>query len=401
MTKKDMRSLLLADLLLSLLEESGDSTELRRKLAFTLNQNYSDYMQNSLFDPRLLVLVMNYKCVYQCNHCFFYSTSNSSESLSQEEIQEALSFTSGTNVTEVFLSGGEPMLLPEKVLSTIRQIKDMGLTAHLQSTYMGETEDQLRDIIASTVEAGLDKFSTSISLYHKNTFPQNTAMDYLDYMTLLIDHMAGYGIEIHVKISWDLDNDIETTALANQFASKLHDTGAHYLGQPFGLDKHLFHLDGSNINIIKSGIVAVGRARTSGLNCAPMYSPETKYRCPIFFESHHLGGMLVIYPDGNVARCCSAEKGADFGFGNIRTHSWSEILENISSSKYVTPFMGDILREAHSFLQENYPNLLPSMSPVQACEICSPIVARPKLKKQLDERIGFDIFTPYSDRQLL
>jgi len=181
---------------------------------------------------------------------------------------------------------------------------------------------------------------------------------------------------------------------------RLLKAGAHFVGEPHGSRVYSFLMNDAEILLSDNSIISVGRARVKGLiSQRDIDWEESRYHCPIFYNPNYEGEVLTIYPDGNVARCCCAEKNADFGFGNMLTDSLYEIVENIRGSEYVRSDMSDILRAGHTMLKEEYPHLLPEDGASQACEICNPIVSNKSTRESLSKRIGKpDLFTPHNQR---
>lgn len=355
-----------------------------------VQSEYRERAKTATYKPDLMGIVMRYDCIHQCDHCFFWSSPKTKVVLPQEVISRAIDFAVKEGMSRFYLSGGEPMLDPEQVFSTVREATNKGLEVHLQSSYLGKSIQEISTNADRLREAGLQQLDISLSLYHEATMPKDIPFNHREYVATIADEMTRRGILIHIKNIWDSNNgESESVAHSNSFAKLLLQKGAVFLGEPYGPEYKVFGMNASEVRIIDPSIISVGKARTKSLpSQIPFDKEEALYHCPIFTQSHHDGGMLTIYPDGNVARCCSAERGANFGFGNVLRDSFETIMEKIRSSKYVHPNMSHLLREGHAMLREEFPHLLPVHGGAQACEICSPIVARKKLRRRLAERVG-------------
>ena len=376
--------------------------EMRRFLGEEEKQEYIERMKTDPYEPKVMFIVMRYDCVFSCDQCFFYGNPNTNTVLPDEAIDRAIDFASEIGISDIVLTGGEPMIDPPKVFRAIEKIKDNGLNATLQSVYLGDTEKQIEENAKRIAELGVDTFSTSLSMYHQATKPAAIQESYLDNLLMIIDAVTNNGINVDIKNTWDVSiGETDSLNQANEFAKCLLEAGARFMGAPFAQREYMFLMNDAQIFLVDNSIISVGKAKSKGLISQKEIDwEESRYNCPIFYQSHQDGGMLTIYPDGKVARCCSAEKNADFGFGNMLTHPFDEIIENIRKSEYVHPDMSYILRAGHNMLKEEYPHLLPENGASQACEICSPIVSHESTRNRLSERLGKpDLFTPYNQRK--
>lgn len=366
-----------------------------------MRQRYREKMQEEPYSPIGLFIVMRYDCVFSCDHCFFYSSPKTKLVLPNEVIYRAVDFAADNGLRAVMLTGGEPMLAPPKVFDALRYIKGKNLDAILQSSFLGNTRDEIEINAEALGQVGIDILITSLSMFHERSIPPSMVENYLDNLVMIVDAVTRRGIPVNMKNSWDVILGETSTEHAEQFAKKLLKAGAGYVGQTVLNGRYLFEMNGQRIEIMCPSIISVGNARHNGLISQKSYKWEQNlYKCPIFNEVHHDGGMLTVYPDGNVARCCSAERGANFGFGNALIDSFRTIMDNIGSSTYVRPDMERVLREGHQMLREEFPNLLPSEDAAQPCEICSPIVARERTRKRLSQRLNEpNLFVPYHQKK--
>ncbi len=360
-------------------------------------EEYVDQVGGELLPLRVMFIVTRYSCPFRCDHCFFSSNPNSKEVLPDEALDKSIDLAGRYNMS-VMLTGGEPMLDPPKIFRAVERIKGYGLVAALQSSYLGDTESEVEENAERLSKLGLDQFVTSVSQYHEKSMPASISMGYLDYVVTMIDAMTKRSIRISIKNPWDVDQADSSEDQTHQFLGKLGEKGARLFQTPGrGPGYMATDIHGMLIDFIDPSIISVGNARSLRLVSQRAYEWESKlYHCPIFFSNHN-DGLITIYPDGNVARCCSAEKKADFGFGNILTDSFTDIVSNMLRSNYVHPFMSRVLKEGHQMLTEEFPELLPKNGAHQACEICSPIVSHPRARQRLAERLGNpNLFVPFT-----
>ena len=365
-----------------------------------LRQMYIDKMKSAPYDPKALFIVMRDDCLFSCDHCFFYSSPNSHKVLSDDAIEKSINFASKSNIEGVVLTGGEPMIDSPKVFRAIKNIKDNSLGAFLQSAYLGGTKHEIEKNAKIIGDLGVERFLTSLSMYHQATKPKTMKDNYLDNLLMILDAVTRNGIPVDIKNTWDVNIGTDSLDQTNEFNQKLLRLGASFLGEPYESREFVYIMNDKEIMLRDPSIISVGKARSKGLVSQKLYLwEENLYKCPIFYEIHHDGGMLTIYPDGNVARCCASEKNTDFGFGNILIDSFEDIIDNIRNSNYVHPDNSYILIEGHKMLKEEYPHLLPKGGASQPCEICSPIISHEKTKKRLSERLGDpELFMPYNHR---
>lgn len=352
-------------------------------------RNFADFQRTEKHvSAEMLFVVTRYDCKFACSHCFFSSNPNSKGVLPQEALNRAIDFAPSIGVRGVMLSGGEPMMNPGTVIEAVDRIDSKGMFSNLQSTYLGDTPEEAEDHASYFGVMGMREFITSVSLYHEKTMPSSIKMPYLDYVVMMADTMSRNGMAVGIKNPWDVENARASEEQTHAFMVKMIEAGAYVVrGENRPMD--IVAMNGRPVKFIDPSVISVGHARADGLVSQKSADWETSlYDCPIYNTKNYDGGIITIYPDGNVARCCSAERGADFGFGNAITDPWDLIMDNMSRSKIGQPGMDRILREGHQMLRDEFPKLLPKQDATQACEVCSPIVSNRRARQRLSERLG-------------
>lgn len=303
-------------------------------------------------------------------------------------MEKVISSIPETGIEGVLLTGGEPMLDPGAVFRTIELIKNIGADPHVQTSFLGKSKEEIEENAKTLARLGVKGVQTSLSMYHERSKPE-WMDDYLDYLIEMLNSLTKNGLPVGIKNTWDTQTGYASADYANKFADKLDKKGGHFVTKSdFGDRWYYFSMNGQEIKVYDPAIISVGKARVKGLRSQRMGDDDRLYECPIFYEPQHEGGMLTILPNGNAARCCSFEGGADFGMGNAYNDSLAEMIHKIRGNHYVYPQMHRFLEEGHKMLREEFPHLLPDGGPNQACEICSPIISRKKTRERLTERLG-------------
>lgn len=353
-------------------------------------------VDNGEFMPRRLMVVTRYDCVYSCDHCFFYSNPNTNVRMDEVDVVMSIELGSMLGARDMIFTGGEAMLDPEGIADNVDFAQGMGLTPMVQTAYMGDTRDEVRRNADLLRDAGLRTIISTVSPYHRDSKPASIDMPYEDYMAMLIDEVTKARLGMEFKLPWDLAGVEGAQDLFQDIWQILLGKGAQNVTRmAAGLIRpgtELIALNGENVALMPAPIIAVGNARAHGLETED-WDKSLLYMCPIQHLENHTEGMITVYPDGNVARCCSAEKGADFGFGNVRTHSAEDIKRNVERSTFVSVNTDRILGLAHQVLRKEFPHLLPPGGAKQACEVCSPLVSHEGPKKRVAELLGIpDLF---------
>lgn len=346
---------------------------------------------NEKYIPQTWAVLTRYSCPYTCNHCFFSCNPNDKVEISDELLDNYVKATVARKITgEFIISGGEPMLNPEQVFRTIRTAKEGGLIVDLGSSFLGYTKEEIEENARILGELGLKNFWGSISASHYKSHPvKKINMSYQEYQAAIFDAVTRHGIELIVKTVFDPENKDLVAQLSDEIIFRklnIENLMIDPLGYGYTSSKN-----GVEVSLHIAPVITVGRAREKRLS----YGSDGKldYTCPATDTRMMMGGALTLYPDGNVARCCSAERGADFGFGNANETSIEDIINNIAINPLLNHKFAQRLKLAHKIMQNEFPQLLPTNGAKESCEICSPMVSHPEVKERLkQEKLFSDCF---------
>ncbi|WP_306358352.1 MULTISPECIES: radical SAM protein [unclassified Nocardia] len=222
----------------------------------------------------LAVHVTN-RCPLTCAHCITDSSPRARGDLYWDQVDAAVS-SAAPYVDGVCVTGGEPMLLPELALATIRLTRALGLRSSMvTSGYWARDDERTRETIAQLIGAGLDKLAVSFDQYH---LVQPTA-PYIGEVTLtrLLSAANATDLEMVVQYCGPPDHDAYTVAreAAERFGARFEPADV----LPFGRGIQLARKRGATIDEV----------------------PETA--CGVV-------GRPVLTPEGDLYTCCGPARGA-------------------------------------------------------------------------------------------
>lgn len=215
------------------------------------------------------------RCPLTCAHCITDSSPRARGDLSWEQVEEAVR-SAAPYIDGVCVTGGEPMLLPDLALASIKLTRSLGLRSSMvTSGYWARSATKAANIISQIAAAGLDKLALSFDQYH---LTQPTA-PYIGETSLLhlLSAASGTDMEMVVQYCGTKDDDAYSMAerAAKQFGARFE--AADVL--PFGRGIQL--------------------ARRRGASAADI--PDTA--CGV-------AGRPVLTPEGDLYTCCGPARGA-------------------------------------------------------------------------------------------
>ena len=122
-------------------------------------------------DPTFLILFINSICNMKCEHCFYWTSLNKRDDLSQEELF-ALSRSLG-HIENLNLSGGEPFLRPDFAEICRQFIRHNGVRQIYVPTNGYFTDRTVKQITATLEESSLQLFVAELSLDGMPEFHDN------------------------------------------------------------------------------------------------------------------------------------------------------------------------------------------------------------------------------------
>lgn len=275
------------------------------------------------------------KCTASCRHCCFSCRPDSSECLSDKEIDGILDYIeSNNNVTSVSITGGEPLLRYEKVKEIIRRCHDAKKIVSLVTNgFWGKTLENAMSIAKELKKCGLDIMSLSYDEYHKEYIPPQ----YISHALMAIK-----AVNIKVALNITVDKNRHNLNLVEELGEAV-----------FG---------------VQLGIMPVCRTgNANDIDETLLYVHESNIiskRCPSFRWE------IAIHHDGYVYPCCSPmvfETG--LRLGNIRKQPLTEIEHNIETNG----LLYIIKREGLMWFIERLGLDLLGGKYVNTCEICKAI----------------------------
>ena len=120
-----------------------------------------------------LHLLLTYRCTYECDHCFVYSSPQAEGTMSlrmgKDAVRQAAELGS---VREIWIEGGEPFLYYPILREIVAWASELGLeTGIVTNGYYAETEEDAAVWLTPLKAAGLTRLSVSDDSFHSETFP--------------------------------------------------------------------------------------------------------------------------------------------------------------------------------------------------------------------------------------
>jgi len=112
--------------------------------------------------------LLTYKCTYECDHCFLYSSPSAEGVFTIEAVEEALIQMRGIkSVNSVYFEGGEPFLFYPLLVESITLAKEMGfLVGVVTNAYWAISERDARLWLQPLAKIGIDDLSISDDTFH-------------------------------------------------------------------------------------------------------------------------------------------------------------------------------------------------------------------------------------------
>ncbi|MCL5283763.1 MAG: radical SAM protein [Armatimonadetes bacterium] len=118
-------------------------------------------------------ILLSYKCTYECDHCFVYSSPRAKGTITAGRIRGALDEARkiGT-ITKVYFEGGEPTLYYPLLLDGIRLARSAGFEVGIvTNAYFATSEEDAALWLAPLKEMGLTNLSISDDAFHSSEKP--------------------------------------------------------------------------------------------------------------------------------------------------------------------------------------------------------------------------------------
>jgi len=337
-----------------------------------------------MYYPLSWGLSLGYECPYACMHCRYECGPKDPLSTPLEIVDKfvdaAISFKAG----RLLITDGEPMLKAQQVFGIVQRLSNAGIFTIVGSTYMGDTKEEIYNNAKLLKKAGLRVFQTSLDVYHFHGHANtHTSLSYIDYFAAIVDSVTKEGITVDIQTVIDKEHLKETGRLMDDALNKKLGIDAKKKSPALLGAKY----NGSTVLIGVALVASCGKARRMKL--LPPKGKEDSYGCP---QSRRgpLSNTLFLMPEGNISTCCSAERGSDFGYGNLGVLGIEKIIENIRTSSFHDERFSERMKLAHEIMKVEFPALLPYGEQTSACEICAPMTSHPEVKERLKKEALFE-----------
>jgi len=113
-------------------------------------------------------LLLTYKCVYECDHCFVWSSPRSAGTMSLAQVQRILLQAAQIpSVDTIYFEGGEPFLFYPLLLEGVRMAREMGFGVGIVSNaYWASNRDDAAMWLRPLSQLGIKDLSLSEDEYH-------------------------------------------------------------------------------------------------------------------------------------------------------------------------------------------------------------------------------------------
>lgn len=117
-----------------------------------------------------LHLLLTYRCIYECDHCFVHSSPRSEATMPLAMALDAVKEARATGtVTEIWIEGGEPFLHYPIMLEIVRCAANLGLqTGIVTNGYFATTTEDAEVWLKPLKAAGLTSLSVSDDEFHSD-----------------------------------------------------------------------------------------------------------------------------------------------------------------------------------------------------------------------------------------
>ena len=245
------------------------------------------------------------RCNFNCEWCYL-PVNKKEKDMKKEDFYEVLNILDKSNITQITLSGGEPLLHPN-IEEFVRMIKKKGIIVHINSNGW-----HLSEIMAKKLkEAGLSQIQMNIDSL--NPKKHNNIRGKEKSFVKVIDAFRNakkYGITTVVQTVLTKENVGEITDIMdfsrNLGINRIRMWDMTPSGK--GKDKIQFAPEDYNKCLDKLAKHAINLGAKNIISYEPTF-PNKKYNIPAYHLPcpAKLGLLITIDPDGNVKYCCTKD----------------------------------------------------------------------------------------------
>jgi len=310
-----------------------------------------------------LFLRSSYECLYKCPDCLHSCGPNGeyySKGMQLKILEDLINLAPITN--GALLTGGEPMLRPIDSNIMIQGLSSLGIRSVLESSYLGENQESIGFHVQTLKESGLYGLGVSLDYFHEKGFPKRIDLSYEKYIEAIVNQCIIQGlpqIRVNSVIDWSFGLITENMRRKLQKA-----IGVEFNTRYNDIPLSFAYVKDTEVILSSSPIILAGRAKSTKQQ---QMLRETSYKCPDSARKQSV--PITISPDGSVAPCCTATRGADFGLPNYNDVNLRELKQEIEEGRFFQPTKKNLF-DAAIFLMKEAPDHLPRHMNM-ACDICN------------------------------
>lgn len=115
-------------------------------------------------------ILLSYKCIYECDHCFVYSSPQSEGTFTFKQIEDLLEEAKKIGTIEwIYFEGGEPFLFYPLLIEGLRKAREYGFkTGIVTNAYFASNVDDAVKWLAPLKELGVQDISISDDNFHND-----------------------------------------------------------------------------------------------------------------------------------------------------------------------------------------------------------------------------------------
>lgn len=260
----------------------------------------------SAVDTFRVGLILTERCNISCRHCWFSSGPEKGREMSLSEaeayIDQAREIPS---VRYISFTGGEPLLLPERLVKLVRYASERGLhTECVTNSFWASTESSAERMLRRLRDAGLEVINLSVDDFHQSHIP---------FERVLNGYRAARRLGLKVVIMCVTSNS--SRIRVEEVKRMLGDEDIHIIGrgEPKGNPQAI---------AMEMGFIPAGRGADIPEEERPSGEAPLEGGCPVVLRD------IAVAPGGRVLPCCSAVGAVEaLSIGDARVRRLREIVE--------------------------------------------------------------------------
>lgn len=305
-----------------------------------------------------IALTLTYRCPLKCRICLIEAGPDRQKDMSLKEalryLEQFKSFDTGT----IALTGGEPFLVYDLLLNTLRQATKLGLTTSTgTSAYWAKTKKQANKLLEPLKKHGLNGISFSADEWHQEFVP--------------IEYIRN-GIEAAKEIGF---NKVGLQTTITPRGEHMKDTISKLQSMGCNL---------ADVFFVETPATISGRAATHVPSSQFLYFFKPK---DMKISCRFIGTILAIMPDGWVFPCCNAYPDGLI-MGNAKNQPLEEIIEHMRNNPLIHMLSSGGLHKLARIVKEH--NLKYEFRDKYAsiCHLCYDILKDKELTQNIYKSLG-------------